>query len=135
MTVIVRPWKLPLVILIFALFFFSVKHPKNFDIFFGEKSSSQKNNKDFSNGINEENKNTLKEIVIEDIENFENDFNNLKNFINIKMIDIDGKEECKINKGIFASDHYAMFCDMEINIKKWENKKNKKMRKIKKCFF
>ena len=105
---------------LFALFFFSVKNPKNFDIFFGEKSSSQKNNKDFSNGINEENKNTLKEIVIEDIEN---DSNNLKNFINIKMIDIDGKEECKINKGIFASDHYAMFCDMEINIKKWENKK------------
>jgi len=78
----------PITIFLFIyLSIFSLKLPKNFEVYLN-------NNKSYSKNIQ-----------------------NLPHFINVNMIDIDGKDECIINKGIYASDHFAIFCDLDINIK------------------
>ncbi len=33
--------------------------------------------------------------------------------LKINSVEIHGQEECEVNKGIFASDHYGLCCDME----------------------
>lgn len=36
--------------------------------------------------------------------------------IKINSVEIHGRDECLINKGIYASDHYGLCCDLEINL-------------------
>jgi len=36
-------------------------------------------------------------------------------YLKINSVEIHGEEECSVNKGIFASDHYGLCCGLEIN--------------------
>lgn len=36
------------------------------------------------------------------------------NYLKITSVELHGQKECENNKGIFASDHYGLCCEVEI---------------------
>lgn len=53
------------------------------------------------------------EVIFGESETF-NSSNN-KNYIKFNSVEVLGQNECEKNKGIFASDHYGLCCEIDIN--------------------